>query len=93
MLELFKRFAENAYVNLVSGLILLATSGMEILESLEEDGVGAHHGVALFAFVTILRVFPEIVHGSEQVTKLERNTSQPGLEPDGGMAAEPRDDS
>jgi hypothetical protein len=34
MLELFKRFAENVYVNLVSGMVLLATSGMEILESL-----------------------------------------------------------
>jgi hypothetical protein len=85
MLELFKRFAENVYVNLVSGMVLLTTSGVEILESLEE-GVGAHHGVAIFAVVNVLRIFPEIVHGSEQVTKLNRHANKASLATDEGVA-------
>jgi len=73
MLELLKKFTENAYVNLIAGLILLATSGKEIIETLDEGRIGTHHGVAIFALLNLLKVFPEIVHGTEQVTKIERS--------------------
>jgi hypothetical protein len=73
MLELLKKFTENAYVNLLSGLILLATSGKEIIETLDEGRIGTHHGVAIFALLHILQVFPEIVHGTEQAIKIEES--------------------
>lgn len=77
MLKLLKRFAENAYVNLLSGLILLVTSGKEIMESLDDGGIGAHHGVVVFALLHILKVFPDVVHGTEQVIKIEKEPSTP----------------
>ena len=92
MLGPLKRFTESVYVNFVSGMVLLTTSGVEILESLEE-GVGAHHGVAIFALVNIIRIFPEIVHGSEQVTKLNRNANRTSLATEEGSADEVPHDS
>lgn len=66
-----KSFAENVYVNLVSGLVLLTTAGYEIVRTLEEGEIGAHHGVALFAVLQTIKVLPHFVHGAEQVSKLQ----------------------
>lgn len=57
------RIAKNPYLNLFAGLALLGTSGWEVIQTLEEAGVGAHHGVVVFALVQLLKVFPEAVEG------------------------------
>nr|VFJ46197.1 MAG: hypothetical protein BECKFM1743C_GA0114222_100354 [Candidatus Kentron sp. FM]VFJ46257.1 MAG: hypothetical protein BECKFM1743A_GA0114220_1003410 [Candidatus Kentron sp. FM]VFK10927.1 MAG: hypothetical protein BECKFM1743B_GA0114221_101605 [Candidatus Kentron sp. FM] len=69
-IRLLKQFAENKYVNLLSGLILLSVSAVEIVNTLEEASVGAHHGLAIFALLQLLKVLPEIVHGTEEISKI-----------------------
>lgn len=68
MMRLLARFAENPCVNLLAGVILLVTAGIEIVQNLEQDVIGVHHGVAVFAGLQILRVLPELVHGAEKIT-------------------------
>ena len=66
-MNLLKKIAENPYLNLISGFILLLTSGKEILETLD---IGAHHGVAFFGMVQIIKCLPDILHGAEQASKV-----------------------
>jgi len=68
-----KEFVENPWINLISGLILLITSGNEILKTLGESDIGAHHGVAFFGLVQIIQSLPHILHGTEQVSKISRD--------------------
>jgi hypothetical protein len=66
------RISRNPYVNLASGLILLGTASYEIIMTLEEAGVGVHHGVFVYAFVNCFKFLPEALHGIEEVEKAER---------------------
>ncbi|MBS99222.1 MAG: hypothetical protein CMI01_11155 [Oceanospirillaceae bacterium] len=68
-----KRFAENPWVNLLSGVILLLTSGHEIWETIDHGYFGAHHGVAIYGLMKVLQSFPHIVHGSEEVTMIVKD--------------------
>lgn len=63
---------ENPWVNLVSGLILIITAGSEIVKTLDEGGLGAHHGVAVFGLVQVIQCLPHILHGTEQVSKITK---------------------
>lgn len=63
-------FVENAYVHLVSGLILLFSSGIETVRTLDEGVIGAHHGVGIFAILQILKSIPHVLHGAEQISKI-----------------------
>lgn len=69
MLIKLAQLLENAWVHLVSGIILLLTAGMETLRTLEADVLGAHHGVTVFAVLQILRYIPDVVHGAEQLSQ------------------------
>lgn len=72
MLKQLRRFAENPRVNFLSGLVLLITAGNEVYDSLVGDfHLGAHHGVALFGLLQMLKYLPEVVHGAEQVSRIE----------------------
>lgn len=71
MLKLLKRIADNPHLNLVSGFILLTTSGCEIWRTLGEGKVGAHHGIAFFGLVQIVQSLPHILHATEQLSKLD----------------------
>ena len=67
-----RSFANNVYVNLSSGLILLITAGYEIVASMGEGEIGAHHGVAVFATLQIIKTLPHFVHGAEQISKIQQ---------------------
>ena len=69
MMGLLKQFAENVYVNLIAGFILFITSGIEIVYTLDEGRIGAHHGIAVFALVKILKDLNDFQHGAEHVSK------------------------
>ena len=68
-MSLLKQFAENIYINLIAGFILFITSGVEIVHTLDEGTIGAHHGIAVFALVKILKDLNDIFHGAEHVSK------------------------
>ena len=72
MLKL-KKFVENPWINFISGLILLITSGNEIRKTFEEGDIGAHHGVAFFGLVQMIKYLPHILHGTEQVSKIGKD--------------------
>ncbi|MBU1565114.1 MAG: hypothetical protein KJ630_05740 [Proteobacteria bacterium] len=63
ILNLIKRVTANPYLNLISGLVLVSTAGYEVLTTLEEMAIGAHHGIALFGILQTVKAIPEIMCG------------------------------
>ncbi|OQY00365.1 MAG: hypothetical protein B6I26_08350 [Desulfobacteraceae bacterium 4572_130] len=61
---MLKKITQSEYLNLISGIILLITSGYE---SFAEPSIGAHHGILIFGIIQILRAIPEIVHGLKEL--------------------------
>ena len=64
---MFNSFTQSPFINLLSGLILMLTSGYETWISIEEFSVGAHHGVLVFSLIQILKSLPEILQGSKEL--------------------------
>jgi hypothetical protein len=71
MLKLLGNFAENVYVSLVTGLILLVSSSIEVVNTLDSGVIGAHHGVLVFSIYHILKTLPELQHGAAEVSKIK----------------------
>lgn len=67
---MLKRIIQSPYLNLISGLVLLATAGYETWKSLDE-GVGAHHGVLVFSVIHIVKLLPEFMHGLKEVDEAD----------------------
>jgi len=68
MMKFLKNFSENPWVNLISGLVLVYTSGIEVFDSLDEEfKAGVHHGVFLFGIIQLLRSLPEFVEGATRI--------------------------
>jgi hypothetical protein len=70
MLKLLGSFAENVYVSLITGLILLISSAIEVINTLDAGVIGAHHGVLIFSIYHILKTLPELQHGAVEVSKI-----------------------
>jgi hypothetical protein len=60
---MLKKIVQSAYLNLLSGLILLITAGYQVWESFEEASVGAHHGILFYSLVHIAKTIPEFMSG------------------------------
>lgn len=71
---MLKNFTQNPLVNLMSGLILLLTSGYETWNTIEEFSVGTHHGVFLFSVLQILKTLPEVLQGSKELRVSVKST-------------------
>ena len=69
MMSLLKKFVENVYVNLISGLLLFISAAIEIVQTLDTGTIGAHHGIAVFALVKIFKDLNDFHHGAEYVAK------------------------
>ena len=74
MIRLITRIAHHPYLNLFSGLVLLITASHEILLSIHE-GIGTHHGIAIFGAVQLIKSLPELMHGAEGVAKFGETSS------------------
>jgi hypothetical protein len=64
---MLKKFTNNRYINLLSGLVLLVTSGYETLNTFSSFSVGAHHGILLFSVLQILKSLPDITDGLSEL--------------------------
>ena len=73
MTKLLKEFAENVYINLIVGLTLFITAATEIVRTMEEGVIGAHHGVAVYGLLQIFRVLHDLQHGAEHLTKMDKD--------------------
>jgi len=74
MIRLITRIAYHPYLNLFSGLVLFFTASHEILLSIDE-GIGTHHGIAVFGAVQLIKSLPEIMHGADGVAKFGETRS------------------
>lgn len=69
-----KRIIKHPYTKLGVGLILVATSTVEIVDDLMSDipksRVGAHHGLLVLGIVNALSAIPELVEGLDYTLEL-----------------------
>ncbi len=66
-----KAFLNSPYVKLFCGLLLLLTSGSEVITSLGDGSIGTHHGVFVFGLVQILKAIPELQEGVRDLVDAE----------------------
>jgi hypothetical protein len=52
-------------------MILILTAVVKIIDSSEEAGIGAHHGVLMFGILHALTALPEILHGVDELIKAD----------------------
>jgi hypothetical protein len=75
ILRLVHRVADDPRLNLCAGLILLATGLLEsvalIMEDVLEMPIGAHHGIALFGFLQVIKALPDTMKGLKFVEEGE----------------------
>ncbi|OQY58419.1 MAG: hypothetical protein B6245_11895 [Desulfobacteraceae bacterium 4572_88] len=67
MLKLLEKIAESPWLNMVSGVVLLITSGNDIVKTFDTGNIGVHHGVAFFGLVQIIQCLLHILEGTKQV--------------------------
>ena len=62
-----ERFVRNPYVELIIGLIIMATglaeAGDSIVEDISSGDVGAHHGIILLGVAHAFKAVPSILTG------------------------------
>lgn len=68
-MSLIHRIATHVGTRLMTGLAMAGTSLFEIVDTLEDPSVGAHHGVLLFSVLTILRAAGEMAIGAEEASR------------------------
>jgi len=61
------KITQSPFLNLLSGLILLLTSGYETWNSFGEGSIGAQHGILIFSVIHIAKSIPEIMHGLKEI--------------------------
>ena len=71
VISAIRKVAENPYLNLSAGMILILTAVIEIVNSSEEAGIGAHHGVLVFGILHAVTALPEILHGFDELLKAD----------------------
>ena len=68
---MLKKITQSPYLNLLSGSVLVIAAGNEIWDSFGEVGLAAHHGVALYGLIQILKSLPDIMEGINFVEEAE----------------------
>ncbi|MGN7614380.1 hypothetical protein ACQZV8_20110 [Magnetococcales bacterium HHB-1] len=68
-METLEKIVGNPWLNILIGLILVISSGMEIKDSMQEatEGLKTHHGVFLFGVLHILKLLPDLFDGAERI--------------------------
>ena len=65
MKSALKSLVENRWLKMIVAFALFFSAGAEVLDSLEEIDVGAHHGVLLYSILNIFKTLPDFFEGSE----------------------------
>ncbi|MDX1929750.1 MAG: hypothetical protein SFV81_24705 [Pirellulaceae bacterium] len=81
-LAILHKFAQSPLLNFLSGLILLVTGMLECVATLVESWyripIGAHHGIAIFGFLQMIRALPDTMKG---LGFIEAGEAQAGVSP------------
>jgi hypothetical protein len=72
-LPLLRHITTSPSVNVVVGVIFLATGLTEAWTAIEDMTIGAHHGAIVFGLLHILKYFPDLIEGLEYMQKSEHN--------------------
>ncbi|MBU0482754.1 MAG: hypothetical protein KKG47_16800 [Proteobacteria bacterium] len=64
---MLRKITRSSYLNLLSGLILILSAGIETIEGFGEGSIGAHHGILVFGLIQITKAIPEIMHGLKEL--------------------------
>ncbi len=64
---MLRKITQSPYLNLLSGIILLITSGYETVVTFNEASLGVHHGILVFSIIQIIKVIPEFMHGLSEI--------------------------
>jgi hypothetical protein len=71
------RLASSSYLNFGSGLILLLCGALESFAILTEEmlgiSIGAHHGIAFFGAIQMLKALPDFMKGVRFIDDGDRN--------------------
>jgi hypothetical protein len=63
LLRFVHRLADDPRLNLLAGLVLLVTGFLESVALLFEGAlripIGAHHGIAVFSFLQVMKALPD----------------------------------
>ena len=77
-MHFLKNLAQNPLLNIISGLVLLASASYDVFDIIEETneialspGVGVHHGVFIFSIVHILKALPDVMEGLQELNEVE----------------------
>ena len=66
-----RQLAEDPFLNLAAGIVLLVFSLLEVAPTLLEDikafKLGSHHGVSIFSAWHIFKVLPDCLEGIERI--------------------------
>ena len=65
--QMLVKIINSPWLSLVSGIILLITSGIEVYDKIGAAHVGAHHGILIFALVQVIRTLPEFHHAAKEI--------------------------
>ena len=80
-LSLLRRVAENPFLNIAVGFILMVTSLLECLEpffgNMFHSPIGVHHGAFLFGMVQFMKWLPNMVQGMQLIEHGEDKTAEP----------------
>ena len=68
---MLRQITQSPYLNFFSGLILLITSGYEIIMTIDKTHIGVSHGILIFSIIQILKVLPEIMHGLSEIEEAD----------------------
>lgn len=68
---MLERIAKNPYLNMLAGIVLVASAGYETWETLGDFSLGVHHGVLFFGLVQMVKSFPEALHGVKEIREGE----------------------
>lgn len=71
---MLKTIVNSPYCKLIVGIILLATSVHEVAAEIlneQANGLGAHHGVLVYALFYVLKALPDIFDSFENLNEVQ----------------------
>lgn len=68
-IRILRQITTSPSVNILVGLVFLATGLAEAWREIEDTAIGAHHGAIVFGLFHILKCFPDFIEGFDYLQK------------------------
>jgi len=67
---MFRKILHSPQLSLMVGIILLCTAGYEILQTIEESSIGAHHGLLIYSLTHCAKAVSEMKEGLKELAEV-----------------------